>query len=65
MYLFIIYGWEIGILSFFLNNRLSALFPCDFIMKYDDDQCPADITLQEKLVNNSKNKNVIIGKKGF
>ena len=50
---------------FFLNNRLSALFPCDFIMKYDDDQWPADITLQEKLVNNSKNKNVIIGRKGI
>ena len=50
---------------FFLNNRLSSLFPCDFVIKYDDDQWPADITLQEKLVNNSINQNVIIGKGGL
>ena len=50
---------------FFLNHRLSALFPCDFVMKYDDDQWPIDNTLQEKLVNNSKNENVIIGGRGL
>ena len=50
---------------FFLNHRLASLMPCDFILKYDDDQWPADNFLQEKLIRLAKNKNVIIGNKGF
>ena len=50
---------------FFLNHRLSSVFPCDFILKYDDDQWPTDNKLHEKLINESKNKNVIIGGRGY
>ena len=50
---------------FFLNHRLSSVLPCDFVLKYDDDQWPIDNTIQQKLINTSKGKNVIIGKGGF
>ena len=30
---------------FYLNHRLSSVLPCDFIMKYDDDQWPIDNTI--------------------
>ena len=50
---------------FFLNHRLSSVIPCDFILKYDDDQWPSDNLLQEKLINLAKNKNVIIGNCGI
>ena len=39
--------------------------PCDFILKYDDDQWPSDNLLQEKLINFARNKNVILGKIGY
>ena len=47
---------------FFLTHRLSSLFPCDFVLKYDDDEWPNDNKLQEKLIQLSKNNNIIIGK---
>ena len=50
---------------FFLNLRFSSVLPCDFILKYDDDQWPRDNTVQEKLILNAKNKNIIIGKRGY
>ena len=50
---------------FFLNLRLSSILPCDFILKYDDDQWPADKMLQEKLLKIAKNKNIIIGNEGY
>ena len=50
---------------FYLNHRISSLFPCDFILKYDDDQWPEDALIHEKLIENAKNKNVIIGERGF
>ena len=50
---------------FFLNLRLSSVLPCDFILKYDDDQWPIDNTIQESLIGLAKNKNIIIGKGGF
>ena len=50
---------------FYLNHRLSSVLPCDFIMKYDDDQWPIDNTIHEKLINKAKNKNIIIGHGGF
>ena len=50
---------------FFLNHRLSSVFPCDFILKYDDDQWPIDNNIQETLINKTKNKNFIIGGRGF
>lgn len=50
---------------FFLNHRLSSVLPCDFILKYDDDQWPLDNTLQQRIINNAKNKNVIIGRVGY
>ena len=48
-----------------MNHRLASIFPCDFILKYDDDQWPKDISLHEKLINKCKNKNVIFGGRGY
>ena len=50
---------------FFLSQRLSSVFPCDFVMKYDDDQWPIDNSLHEKLIKDSKNKNIITCGRGF
>lgn len=50
---------------FFLNHRLSSILPCDFILKYDDDQWPIDNNIQEKLIKNAKGKNIIIGGGGY
>ena len=50
---------------FYLSLRLSSVIPCDFALKYDDDQWPFDNRLQEKLINFVKYKNVIVGKEGF
>lgn len=50
---------------FFLNFRFSSVLPCDFILKYDDDQWPNDNNLNEFLVNNAKNENIIIGLRSF
>ena len=50
---------------FFLNHRLSSVLPCDFVLKYDDDQWPLDNTIQQKLINSVKGKNVIIGRGGY
>ena len=50
---------------FFLNHRLSSVFPCDFVLKYDDDQWPKDNTLQQRLIKFAKGKNLIIGNSGF
>jgi len=50
---------------FFLPLRLSSVIPCNFVLKYDDDQWPFDNLLQENLLNYVKNKNVIVGKEGF
>jgi len=46
---------------FFLNHRLASVFPCDFILKYDDDQWPNDVNLQKNLIDTIKNKNIILG----
>ena len=50
---------------FYLNHRLASLFPCEFIIKYDDDQWPNDIHLNQKLINSINGKNSIIGHRGF
>ena len=50
---------------FFLNHRLSSVFPCDFVLKYDDDQWPLDNSIQQRLINTAKGKNVIIGLRGY
>ena len=50
---------------FFLNHRLSSILPCDFVLKYDDDQWPLDNTIQERIINIAKGKNIIIGNRGF
>lgn len=50
---------------FFLNHRFASVMPCDFILKYDDDQWPLDHRLQEKLINTVKGNNIILGKRGF
>ena len=50
---------------FYLSLRFSSVFPCDFILKYDDDQWPNDTHLNEKLINNIKNKNIILGLRSF
>jgi hypothetical protein len=50
---------------FFLNHRLSSVLPCDFVMKYDDDQWPIDNNIQQNLMKAVKNKNIIIGYRGY
>jgi hypothetical protein len=50
---------------FFLNFKFSSVLPCDFILKYDDDQWPNDNNLNEFLVNNVKNKNIMFGLRKF
>ena len=50
---------------FILNFRLSSVLPCDFILKYDDDQWPNDNYLHEYLINNIKNKNIILGFRNY
>ena len=50
---------------FFLNHRIFSLLPCNFILKYDDDQWPLDSLLHEKLINLAKNQNNIIGGRGY
>lgn len=50
---------------FFLNLRLSSVLPCNFLLKYDDDQWPNDNKLQKKLINIIKGKNIIIGGNGY
>ena len=50
---------------FFLNHRLSSLFPCDFVFKYDDDQWPNDVYNNEKIINMTKNNNLIVGGRGI
>ena len=46
---------------FFLNHRFASFFPCDLILKYDDDQWPNDDNLQRNLIDKIKNKNIIMG----
>ena len=48
-----------------MNHRLSSILPCDFILKYDDDQWPIDNNIQEKLIKTAKDKNIIIGARGY
>ena len=50
---------------FFLNHRLSSVLPCDFVLKYDDDQWPIENTINQRLISNAKYKNVIIGGRWF
>ena len=50
---------------FYLSHRLSSLLPCDFIIKYDDDQWPLDNKIHQKLIDIVKFKNIIIGHRGF
>ena len=50
---------------FFLIHRFASIFPCDFVLKYDDDQWPIDINLHKKLINHIKNENIIIGGRGL
>ena len=50
---------------FFLNLRLSSVLPCNFVLKYDDDQWPIDNTIQQRLISTAKGKNVIIGLRGY
>lgn len=50
---------------FFLIHRLSSVFPCDFLIKYDDDQWPTDNTLHETLIKYSENRNLITCGRGY
>ena len=50
---------------FFLNFRLVSVLPCDFILKYDDGQWPSDNSIQQRLIETAKGKNIIIGKNGY
>ena len=50
---------------FYLNLRLSSVLPCDFVLKYDDDQWPIDNTIHQRLINIAKGKNIIIGRGGY
>ena len=50
---------------FFLIHRFASILPCDFIIKYDDDEWPLDNALHEKLINKMKNQNLLIGGRGY
>ena len=50
---------------FFLNHRLSSVFPCDFVLKYDDDQWPNDNTINQRAIESARGQNVIIGHTGY
>ena len=50
---------------FFLIHRFASVLPCNFILKYDDDEWPLDNNINEILINNNKNKNVILGGRGY
>ena len=50
---------------FFLPFRFSSVLPCDFVLKYDDDQWPIDKNIQQRLIRTAKDKNIIIGKRGY
>jgi hypothetical protein len=50
---------------FFLPHRFSSVLPCDFVLKYDDDQWPIDNTIQQRLLRIAKDKNIIIGRRGY
>ena len=50
---------------FYLNLRLTSVLPCDFVLKYDDDQWPIDKTIQQRLISKVRDKNIIIGRGGY
>ena len=50
---------------FYLIHRIASVLPCDYILKYDDDQWPLDNTIHERLIKEVKNKNIIIGHRGY
>ena len=50
---------------FFLNHRLSSVFPCDFVLKYDDDQWPDDNTINQRAIDSARGQNAIIGHTGY
>lgn len=50
---------------FYLNLRLTSVLPCDFVLKYDDDQWPISNTIQQRLIRKAKGKNIIIGRGGY
>jgi hypothetical protein len=50
---------------FYLNLRLASVLPCDFVLKYDDDQWPIDKTIQQRLISKARGKNIIIGRGGY
>jgi hypothetical protein len=50
---------------FYLNHRFSSILPCNFVLKYDDDQWPKDYSLQRNLINKIKGKNIIIGGRSY
>jgi hypothetical protein len=54
-------------LEFFILFEFTtfSILPCDFILKYDDVQWPNNIYLNEFLINNTKNKNIILGLRSF
>ena len=50
---------------FYLIHRIASVLLCDYILKYDDDQWPLDNTIHERLIKEVKNKNIIIGHRGY
>jgi len=58
---FITFGIQIWNSFFFIIHLLASVFPCNFFIKYDNDAWSMDCTINEKVINNSNNKNVIIG----
>ena len=50
---------------FYLNHRIASILPCDFVLKYDDDQWPSDNNIHQKLIDEAKDKNIIIAHRGF
>ena len=50
---------------FYLIHRIASVLPCDYVLKYDDDQWPLDKTIHERLIKEVKNKNIIIAHRGY
>ena len=50
---------------FYLNHRFASMFPCDFVLKYDDDEWPGEINLQQTIMNKVINRNIIQGYRSY
>ena len=55
------YNWKP---YFFLPDYVAGLFPTDFVIRFDDDQCSKNVNLFKKLIKMTLDKDMIIGFRG-